>query len=190
MGPSFSRCGPAHTSSDPIAPSRSVATRTSGGKRSRSSPAKKPHPRSHRRQRRDRPTGRVAPADRRQRFPRQPFVVEQVSGECCRRVVPTARASGFVVDSRGLIATDGRAIGTATIVEVQLTPTVKVAARVLVSERSRDVAIVRVDQALWPRVPRWHLPVRRHRRRRSTIVRQLRASRCRVWVRQNSRTAR
>ncbi len=31
---------------------------------------------------------------------------------------PTARASGFVVDGRGLIATDGRAVGTATVVEV------------------------------------------------------------------------
>jgi S1-C subfamily serine protease len=61
---------------------------------------------------------------------------------------PTARASGFVVDSRGLIATDGRAVGTATVVEVQLTPTVKVPAHVLRSERSHDVAIVRVDPTL------------------------------------------
>ena len=61
---------------------------------------------------------------------------------------PTARASGFVVDSRGLIATDGRAVGTATVVEVQLAPTVKVPARVLLSERSRDVAIIRVDPSL------------------------------------------
>jgi hypothetical protein len=61
---------------------------------------------------------------------------------------PTARASGFVVDSRGLIATDGRAVGTATVVEVQLSPTVKVPAGVLLSERSRDVAIVRVDPSL------------------------------------------
>jgi S1-C subfamily serine protease len=61
---------------------------------------------------------------------------------------PTARASGFVVDSRGLIATDGRAVGTATVVEVQLSPTVKVPASVLLSERSRDVAIVRVDPIL------------------------------------------
>ena len=58
---------------------------------------------------------------------------------------PTARASGFVVDSRGLIATDARAVGTATVVEVQLASTVKVAARVLLPERSRDVAIIRVD---------------------------------------------
>ena len=61
---------------------------------------------------------------------------------------PTARASGFVVDSRGLIATDGRAVGTATVVEVQLAPTVKVPARVLLSERSRDIAIVWVDPGL------------------------------------------
>ena len=61
---------------------------------------------------------------------------------------PTARASGFVVDSRGLIATDGRAVGTATVVEVQFSPTVKVPARVLLSERARDVAIVQVDPSL------------------------------------------
>ena len=61
---------------------------------------------------------------------------------------PTARASGFVVDTRGLIATDGRAVGTATVVEVQLTPTVKVPANVLLSARSGDVAILRVDPGL------------------------------------------
>jgi hypothetical protein len=61
---------------------------------------------------------------------------------------PTARVSGFVVDARGLIATEGRAIGAATVVEVQLSPTVKVPASVLFSERSRDVAIVRVDPSV------------------------------------------
>jgi S1-C subfamily serine protease len=61
---------------------------------------------------------------------------------------PTARVSGFVVDSRGLIATDGRAVGTATVVEVQLAPTVKVPANVMLSGRSRDVAIIRVDPGL------------------------------------------
>ena len=60
---------------------------------------------------------------------------------------PTARASGFVVDSRGLIVTDGRAVGTAASVEVQLAPAVKVAARVLLS-RPRDVAIVQVDPSV------------------------------------------
>jgi S1-C subfamily serine protease len=61
---------------------------------------------------------------------------------------PTARASGFVVDSRGLIATDARGIGTATTVEVQLTPTEKVPASVLVSQASRDVAIIRIDSSV------------------------------------------
>ena len=61
---------------------------------------------------------------------------------------PTARVSGFVVDSSGLIVTDGRAVGTATAVELQLTSTVKVPARVLLSERSRDVAVVRVDPSV------------------------------------------
>ena len=61
---------------------------------------------------------------------------------------PTARVSGFVVDLRGLIATDARAVGVATVVEVQLAPTVKVPARVLLSERARDVTIVQVDPSL------------------------------------------
>jgi S1-C subfamily serine protease len=61
---------------------------------------------------------------------------------------PTARASGFVVDSRGLIATDGRAIGMASVVEVQLAPTAKVPGRVLLSEHSRDVAIIQIDPSL------------------------------------------
>jgi S1-C subfamily serine protease len=61
---------------------------------------------------------------------------------------PTARVSGFVVDSRGLIATEGRAIGAATALEVQLSPTVKVPASVLFSQPARDVAIVRVDASV------------------------------------------
>ena len=61
---------------------------------------------------------------------------------------PTARVSGFVVDARGLIATEGRAIGTATAVEVQLSSTLKVPASVVLSERSRDVAIIRVDPSV------------------------------------------
>jgi S1-C subfamily serine protease len=58
---------------------------------------------------------------------------------------PTARASGFVVDSRGLIATNQRLIGTATSAEVQFTPAVKVAASVLVADAAKDVAVLRVD---------------------------------------------
>ncbi len=58
---------------------------------------------------------------------------------------PTTRASGFVIDSRGLVATNQKAIGTATSVEVQLTSTVKVAGRVLAADSTRDVAVLWID---------------------------------------------
>ena len=43
--------------------------------------------------------------------------------------------------------TNQRAIGSASAVEVQLTPSVKVAARVLVADRVRDVAVLWIDPA-------------------------------------------
>jgi S1-C subfamily serine protease len=86
------------------------------------------------------PLDDVAIAVGRQRFSGRP-VLSKYQESVVAVWSPTARASGFVVDSRGLIATDGRAVGTATVVDVQLSPTVKVPATVLVSERSRDVAI-------------------------------------------------
>jgi S1-C subfamily serine protease len=55
------------------------------------------------------------------------------------------RASGFVVDAKGLVATNQRVIGTAMAVEVQLTPNIKVAARVLAADPARDVAILWID---------------------------------------------
>src|SRR3954447_10129392 len=58
---------------------------------------------------------------------------------------PSVRASGFVIDATGLIATSQRAIGTASSVEVQLTPAIKVAATVLGADPARDVAVLRVD---------------------------------------------
>src|SRR5262245_7858606 len=58
---------------------------------------------------------------------------------------PTTRASGFVIDARGLIATNQRVIGTATSVEVQFTPSVKVMGSVLVADRAKDVAVVWID---------------------------------------------
>ncbi|HEY7169851.1 MAG TPA: serine protease [Vicinamibacterales bacterium] len=60
---------------------------------------------------------------------------------------PTARGSGFVVDEKGLVATNQRLIGTSTAVEVQLTATTKVAGRVLVADQPRDVAFIRIDPA-------------------------------------------
>ncbi len=58
---------------------------------------------------------------------------------------PTSLASGFVVDASGLVATDRNGVGSATSVEVQLSQTVKVPARVLVADAAQDVAIVWVD---------------------------------------------
>jgi S1-C subfamily serine protease len=58
---------------------------------------------------------------------------------------PLAHASGFVIDARGLIATNQRAVGTAASVEVQLSPSVKVAGRIVAADAARDVAIVRID---------------------------------------------
>ena len=61
---------------------------------------------------------------------------------------PTTHASGFLVDARGLVATNQRVIGSATSAEVQLTPTVKVTARVLATDSDRDVAILWIDPAV------------------------------------------
>jgi S1-C subfamily serine protease len=55
------------------------------------------------------------------------------------------RASGFVIDAKGLVATNQRVIGTATSVEVQLTPVVKVAGSVLAADPVRDVAVIWID---------------------------------------------
>ena len=60
---------------------------------------------------------------------------------------PESRASGFVVDAAGLVVTNQRVIGSASAVEVQLTPSVKVAARVLAADRERDVAVLWIDPA-------------------------------------------
>lgn len=60
---------------------------------------------------------------------------------------PESRASGFVVDAKGLVVTNQRVIGNATAVEVQLTPSVTVAARVLAADRARDVAVLWIDPA-------------------------------------------
>lgn len=60
----------------------------------------------------------------------------------------TTRASGFVVDAAGIIVTNQRDIRSAAVVEVQLTPVVKVPARVLVNDPDRDVAVLWIDPAV------------------------------------------
>ena len=58
---------------------------------------------------------------------------------------PTKRGAGFLFDSRGLIATNQRLLGTDQSVEVQLSPTVKVAGRVLSTDPDKNVAILWID---------------------------------------------
>jgi S1-C subfamily serine protease len=61
---------------------------------------------------------------------------------------PTRHASGFVVDPRGLIVTNQRVVGTATSVEAQFAPDVRVNATVLALDPVRDIAILRVNPSL------------------------------------------
>jgi len=63
---------------------------------------------------------------------------------------PTTHASGFVIDARGLIATNQQVVGTATSVEVQLTPSIKVAGTVLAADAARAVAILWIDPKALP----------------------------------------
>ena len=56
------------------------------------------------------------------------FLLPQWQDSVVALWTPTTHASGFLIDANGLIATNQRVIGTATSVEVQLTPAVKVAA--------------------------------------------------------------
>src|SRR5512134_4017025 len=61
---------------------------------------------------------------------------------------PTAHASGFLVDTIGLIATNQRVVGDATSVEVQLSPSIKVAGTVVEADRERDIAVVRINPSV------------------------------------------
>jgi len=60
---------------------------------------------------------------------------------------PTAHAAGFVIGADGLVATNQRGIGAADSIEVQFSPAVKVAGRVLVADAARDVAVLWIDPA-------------------------------------------
>lgn len=69
---------------------------------------------------------------------------------------PTAHAAGVVV-APGLLATTQRVVGSAAQIEAQLTPTLKVAARVLVADQARNVAILWLDAAALAARP--HIPI-------------------------------
>lgn len=60
---------------------------------------------------------------------------------------PMMHASGVIVAADGLIATTHRVVGQATSIEVQMTPQLKVAARVVASDERRNAAILWIDPA-------------------------------------------
>ena len=71
---------------------------------------------------------------------------------------PATHASGFLIDSRGFIATNDRAIGDATVVEVEFSGGAtanlfKIAGRVLTSDPRQGVAIIWVDPAAVAAIP-------------------------------------
>lgn len=73
------------------------------------------------------------------------FLLPQWQDSVVALWTPATHASGFLFDAKGLVATSQRAIGTATAVEVQLSPAVKVSARVLAADPERDVAVLWID---------------------------------------------
>jgi S1-C subfamily serine protease len=97
----------------------------------------------------DNATAETTPSATASPLPTDPsFLLPQWQGSVVGIWSPTTRASGFIVDVQGLVATNQRVIGTASTVEVQLTPEVKVAARVLAADPERDVAILWIDPGI------------------------------------------
>ena len=82
--------------------------------------------------------------------PEQPdleSLFEQWEGSVVTVWSDTAYGSGFLIDARGLIATNQRVVGRSESAEVELTPVLKIAARVLASNAEKNVAILWVDPA-------------------------------------------
>ena len=63
---------------------------------------------------------------------------------------PIRIGAGFLVDSRGLIATTQRLVGNATSVAVQITPKDRIQGRVMASDPNTNVAIVWIDPRSLP----------------------------------------
>ena len=66
---------------------------------------------------------------------------------------PTTHATGFLIDAKGLIATNQRVVGTAGSVEVVLGPALKASGRVLASDAERNVAILWIEPSLIASTP-------------------------------------
>ena len=75
------------------------------------------------------------------------LLLDQWQGSVIELWTPTAHATGFVVGTDGLVVTNQRVVGAATSIEAQISPTVKVAARVLTADSVRDITVLWVDKA-------------------------------------------
>ena len=76
------------------------------------------------------------------------FLLRQWFDSVVELWTPTAHATGFLVDTTGLIATNQRVVGDATSVEVQLSRSIKVAGTLVLADRQRDIAVVRINPAV------------------------------------------
>lgn len=74
-------------------------------------------------------------------------LLEQWQGSVIELWTPTAHGTGFVVGTDGLVVTTQRVVGAATTIEAQISPTVKVAARVLTADSLRDITVLWIDKA-------------------------------------------
>ncbi len=66
---------------------------------------------------------------------------------------PRAHASGVLVDGAGLVVTNQQAVGAATAVEVQFSPTRKVRGLVVATDPERDLAVVRIEPSTVAALP-------------------------------------
>jgi hypothetical protein len=73
------------------------------------------------------------------------FLLRQWLDSVVQVWTPTGHASGFLVDATGLIATNQRVVGDASSVEVQLSRSIKVAGTLVLADRERDIALVRIN---------------------------------------------
>ena len=75
------------------------------------------------------------------------LLLDQWQGSVIELWTPTAHATGFVVGTDGLVVTNQRVVGSATAIEAQISPAVKVAARVLTADSVRDITVLWIDKA-------------------------------------------
>jgi hypothetical protein len=74
------------------------------------------------------------------------LLLERWQGSIIELWTPVAHATGFVVDANGLVVTNQRVVGSATLIEAQISPTVKVAARVLATDSVKDITVLWIDK--------------------------------------------